>query len=216
MHTLLIADNQAITRLGIASLVKQLDIPYQLIDCSTKEKLGIALRDFPEALVVLDYTLFNYVGIDDLLVMTERYKDAHWLLFSDELSPDFLQKALICAPNMSVVMKDASQEELQMAIQHVLRKQRFVCNYVSNLLLTFKTTSEPAQYSPLTETEKTILKEIALGNTTKDIAAKKFISFHTVNTHRKNIFRKLGVNNVHEATKYAMRAGIIDVAEYCI
>jgi len=55
-----------------------------------------------------------------------------------------------------------------------------------------------------------------LGYTTKEIAAKKFISFHTVNTHRKNIFRKLGINNLHEATKYAMRAGIIDMAEYCI
>ena len=42
------------------------------------------------------------------------------------------------------------------------------------------------------------------------------MSFHTINSHRKNIFRKLGVNNVHEATKYAMRAGIVDLAEYYI
>ena len=42
------------------------------------------------------------------------------------------------------------------------------------------------------------------------------LSFHTINSHRKNIFRKLGVNNVHEATKYAMRAGIVDLAEYYI
>lgn len=54
----------------------------------------------------------------------------------------------------------------------------------------------------LTKTETEILKDIALGMTTKEIAEKRFSSFHTVNTHRKNIF-KLGVNNVHEATKYA-------------
>ncbi len=59
-------------------------------------------------------------------------------------------------------------------------------------------------------------KEIALGKTTKEIAAEKNLSFHTINSHRKNIFRKLGVNNVHEATKYAMRAGIVDLAEYYI
>ena len=52
--------------------------------------------------------------------------------------------------------------------------------------------------------------------TTKEIAVKRFSSFHTVNTHRKNIFRKLGVNNVHEATKYALRAGLVDSAEYYI
>ena len=51
--------------------------------------------------------------------------------------------------------------------------------------------------------ETEILKDIALGMTTKEIAEKRISSFHTINTHRKNIFRKLGVNNAHEATKYA-------------
>lgn len=75
--------------------------------------------------------------------------------------------------------------------------------------------SMPSVHS-LTPTEQAVLREIALGRTTREIAADRYVSFHTVITHRKNIFRKLGVNNVHEATKYAMRAGIIDVAEYCI
>ena len=68
----------------------------------------------------------------------------------------------------------------------------------------------------LTVTEQEILKEIAMGKTTKEIAAKRFVSSHTIMTHRKNIFRKLNVNNIHEATKYAMRAGIVDMAEYYI
>ena len=68
----------------------------------------------------------------------------------------------------------------------------------------------------LTKTETEILKDIALGMTTKEIAEKRFSSFHTVNTHRKNIFRKLNVNNVHEATKYALRAGLVDTGEYYI
>ena len=68
----------------------------------------------------------------------------------------------------------------------------------------------------LTKTETEVLKDIALGLTTKEIASKRFSSFHTINTHRKNIFRKLGVNNAHEATKYALRAGLVDSAEYYI
>ena len=68
----------------------------------------------------------------------------------------------------------------------------------------------------LTKTEMEVLRDIALGLTTKEIAEKRFSSFHTVNTHRKNIFRKLNVNNVHEATKYALRAGMVDAAEYYI
>jgi len=68
----------------------------------------------------------------------------------------------------------------------------------------------------LTQTEQEILKDMALGKTTKEIAVKRFVSVHTIMTHRKNIFRKIEVNNVHEATKYAMRAGIVDMAEYYI
>lgn len=59
-------------------------------------------------------------------------------------------------------------------------------------------------------------QDIAMGLTTREIADKRFSSFHTVNTHRKNIFRKLGVNTIHEATKYALRAGLIDASDYYI
>ena len=68
----------------------------------------------------------------------------------------------------------------------------------------------------LTATEKEILKEIAMGKTTREIATLRFVSVHTIMTHRKNIFRKLEVNNVHEATKFAMRSGLVDMAEYYI
>lgn len=114
-------------------------------------------------------------------------------------------------------MKDNSKEEIMSALQCASRKQRYI---FSNLLLsgTASSAASPATVDDhlLTQTEKNILKEIALGKTTKEIAAEKNLSFHTINSHRKNIFRKLGVNNVHEATKYAMRAGIVDLAEYYI
>lgn len=81
------------------------------------------------------------------------------------------------------------------------------------LLTPMQTTQEENRLTP-TETE--ILRDIALGLTTREIAEKRYSSFHTVNTHRKNIFRKIGVNNVHEATRYALRAGLVDSAEYYI
>jgi DNA-binding NarL/FixJ family response regulator len=75
---------------------------------------------------------------------------------------------------------------------------------------------EEAQPALLTQTETEILKSIAQGKTTKDIAAQRFSSVHTITTHRKNIFRKLGINTAHEATKYALRAGLIDASEFYI
>ena len=112
-------------------------------------------------------------------------------------------------------MKECTKEEIEAALQYTIRSERFICNRITNLLLSKKTTAEK-QEKVLTGTEQEILKLIALGKTTKEIASERISSMHTIITHRKNIFRKLAVNNVHEATKYALRAGIIDSAEYYI
>ena len=68
----------------------------------------------------------------------------------------------------------------------------------------------------LTETEIEILKLTAQGKSVKEIAYDRNSSYHTINTHKRNIFRKLGINTSYEATRYAMRAGLVDLVEYYI
>jgi DNA-binding NarL/FixJ family response regulator len=75
---------------------------------------------------------------------------------------------------------------------------------------------EEAHPSILTDTETEIVKAIAQGKTTKEIAEERFSSVHTITTHRKNIFRKLKVNTAHEVIKYALRAGLVDSSEFYI
>ena len=219
MREFIIADNQDISKAGMMFLLSKQKEVSLLLEADNKAELIQQLRLYPQAVIILDYTLFNFAGADELIVLQERFKEADWILFSDELSLNFLRQVLFSSMAFGVVMKDNSKEEIMTAIQCATRKQRYICNHVSNLLLSG--TSSPLAASSmddhlLTQTEKNILKEIALGKTTKEIAAEKNLSFHTINSHRKNIFRKLGVNNVHEATKYAMRAGIVDLAEYYI
>ena len=68
----------------------------------------------------------------------------------------------------------------------------------------------------MTVSEIEIVKMIANGLTTKEIASKRNISHHTVNTHRKNIFRKLEVTNASELIILAIKSGWIDNIEYYI
>ena len=210
MREFIIADNQDISKAGMMFLLSKQKEVTLLLEADNKAELIQQLRLHPQAVIVLDYTLFNFAGTDELIVLQERFKEADWILFSDELSLNFLRQVLFSSMAFGVVMKDNSKEEITTAIQCATRKQRYICNHVSNLLLSGA--SSPLAASSiddhlLTQTKKNILKEIA---------AEKNLSFHTINSHRKNIFRKLGVNNVHEATKYAMRAGIVDLAEYYI
>lgn len=220
MREYIIADNQDITKAGMMFLLNRQKEVGLILEADSKAELVKELRLHPQAVVILDYTLLDFTGADELIVLQERFKESDWLLFSDELSTGFLRQVLFSSMAFGVVMKDSSKEEIMTALQCASRKERFICNHVSNLLLSANASPTPAVVVEvdrlLTPTEKVILKEIALGKTTKEIAAEKNLSFHTINSHRKNIFRKLGVNNVHEATKYAMRAGIVDLAEYYI
>ena len=219
MREFIIADNQDITKAGMMFLLSKQKDTALLLEADNKGELVQQLRLHPQAVVILDYTLFDFSGADELIVLHERFKEADWLLFSDELSVEFLRQVLFSSMSFGVVLKDNSKEEILSALQCASRKERFICNHVSNLLLSGSSVA-PARPVPkddlLTPAERSILKEIALGKTTKEIAAERNLSFHTVNSHRKNIFRKLGVNNAHEATKYAMKAGIVDLVEYYI
>ena len=200
-------------------LIRQKDTAF-LLGADNKAELIQQLRLHPGAVVILDYTSFDFVSSDELIVLHERFKEADWLLFSDELSIGFLRQVLFSSMSFGVVLKDNSKEEILTALQCASRKERFICNHVSNLLLSGNSQTSllhPIQQNDLlTPAERSILKEIALGKTTKEIAVERNLSFHTINSHRKNIFRKLGVNNAHEATKYAMKAGIVDLVEYYI
>lgn len=212
MSYIVLADPQDITRAGLMYLCEKLSVDYQ--QAPDKTELIEQLKAHGDAVVLLDYTLFDINDIDELEILHERFPLTQWILFSFELSTDFVRRAITVSQQFSVLLKDSPLSEIRQCIQYALNRQRYICQRMTEILL-----APPVQSTDemlLTKTETEILKDIALGMTTKEIADKRFSSFHTVNTHRKNIFRKLGVNNVHEATKYALRAGLVDSAEYYI
>ena len=214
MKNIIIADNQDITQAGMAYVLSKRDnISCQV--ARNKSELILLLNDCPEAVVILDYTLFDISSESDLLNIGQRFPLAHLILWSEELSVDFIRHLVNASNRISVLMKDAKMAEIEQCLDYVLQGQRFLCQHATNMILA-PTTLVDKEIVALTKTETEILKEIALGTTTREIAEKRFSSFHTVNTHRKNIFRKLGVNNVHEAIRYAMRSGLVDAAEYYI
>lgn len=215
MRTLVIADNQDITKAGILYLIDKMPKVGLVTEAADKKELLRLLVCYPDAVVLLDYTLFDLNSADELIILQERFERISWILFSEELSEDFIRRIIFSSETFSIVLKDSFLEEIRMAIFSAFRSQRFICNRINNLLSDRKTGLQK-EHPVLTSTETEILKSIALGKTTKEIAAERFSSIHTITTHRKNIFRKIEVNNLHEATRYALRAGIIDSAEYYI
>lgn len=215
MKNIILADNQDITCIGMEFLLRQFSKDISIEYTINKTEIISCLKEHPFSLVILDYTFSNFGSVDELLILNQRFENAHWLLFSEDLSGDFLRRILFSSNAFSVVLKTSELDEINTALKHGLRNERYICGKVANLLISNRTIHDNVK-EVLTVKEKEILKEIALGKTTKEVAAGQNLSFHTINTHRKNIFRKLDVNNIQEAIKYAVRAGIIDVADYYI
>lgn len=217
MRNIILADNQDISNAGWHFLFQNITEDKVIQEVTEKKGLISLLIASPNSLVILDYTLFDFESVNELLILQARFEMVDWILFSDELSDEFLRTLLYNTQSFSVLMKDSSKEEIYSALKEALRGNRYICNHVSNILLDNSRNSQNQSLrNLLTTTEQEILKEMALGKTTKEIASHRHVSVHTIMTHRKNIFRKIEVNNVHEATKYAMRAGIVDMAEYYI
>ena len=218
MRNLILADTQDITRAGIRYLIgsEKKDI-VGILNCDNKASLISLLTNNTDALIVLDYTLFDFTSTTELQILYDRYPNTSWMLFSDELSDNFLRFIQTNDLPFSLVLKSDSSHEIVKGLESIFKNKSFYSLRMTNHLKTLNRQQVigTTEHS-LTLTEKEILKEIAFGKTTKEIAADRNLSFHTIITHRKNIFRKLEVNNVHEATKYAMKAGIVDVTEYYI
>ena len=213
MRNYIIADNQELTGFALQSLLKrdEENTVYRAVD---KAGLVALLKEHENAVVLLDYTLFDFADEDQLLIVAERFNLSDWILISDELTPQFMRRVVYSSHQFSVVFKDGPLSEIREAIQSVEQHTRFLSQRVLETIITQQ--QEEETQSILTTTETEIVKAIAQGKTTKEIAAERFSSIHTVTTHRKNIFRKLGINTAHEAVKYALRAGLIDPSEFYI
>lgn len=212
MAKYILADNRELTRFALENLIRQKE--GMVYKTSNKAGLVELLKEHENAIVLLDYTLFDFVDVDQLLIVSERFALAQWILISEDLTPAFLRRVVYSSHQFSIVFKDEPLSSVREALQAASNHKRFFSQKALETIISQQ--EEEERPSILTETEIEIVKAIAQGKTTKVIAEERFSSIHTINTHRKNIFRKLKINTAHEVVKYALRAGLIDSSEFYI
>lgn len=215
MRELVIADKQDITRLGIQHLANDLSSIRLITFAKSKASLKSLLLKYPHGVIVLDYSNFDFIDFDDLLLFTRDFPLTNWILFSDTWSDDFLKKAVLDVEIFSIVLKSSSLFEIKKTLEVTLTGKIHLCKEIITRKRSFSSVNAKID-KLLTQSEKEVLKEIASGKTTKLIALERNLSIHTIMTHRKNIFKKLEINNVHDAIRYAIKTGIITRDDYSI
>lgn len=217
MKQIIIADNQDLTYNGWVHLLTSISTSLSVIRVKNKKELLQILQQQSIDIVMLDYSMFDFEHMNELLFLEEKHKLTQWLIAADDLSDDFMRQVLMQTLRISILTKHDTEAEMLTTLRSLFSGVRYISSPMANMLLSnLKKTEKQVQISILTNTEIEILKDISNGKTTKEIAGKRHVSTHTVMTHRKNIFRKIEVNNIHEATKYALRHGIVDMTEYYI
>ena len=196
MRAFILADNQELTRFALEGLIRSRG-ESNIFRASDKAGLVELLKEHENAVVLLDYTMFDFADEDQLLIVAERFALSQWILISDELTTQFLRRVVYSSHQFSIVFKDGPLRDVRDALDAVSRLNRHISQRALEVIIN-QQQEEEEQHSILTETEKEIVKAIAQGKTTKEIASERFSSVHTITTHRKNIFRKLGVNTAHE------------------
>lgn len=167
-------------------------------------------------LLITDFSLFDYDSIADLQHIKLQYPNLAILILTNSIGKtEFTELSKIGIKN--IVYKTAERDEIFLAVDAAFRGKKYFAEEILDMIIEMgENKSVHEEPTHLTSSEIEIVRLIAAGITTKEIATLKNISFHTVNTHRKNIFRKMGVSNASELIMHAIKAGWIDNIEYFI
>lgn len=174
-----------------------------------KSALERAEQLYPDV-IVMDIGLPDADGVDLSREMLKRWPDFRVVILSAVTDQEHLDQAVEAGVSGYILKVNAS-EDLVRAIRAVKRNETFLSPEVSAVLLTgykrLRDTRRLENESALSERELQVLKLIAEGRNTKEIASELSLSIKTVETHRARLMSKLGLHNVAELTKYAIRMG---------
>lgn len=157
-------------------------------------------------LLITDYNLPDDDGLSLVRKVKRKYPDLKILVLSMHDEGHLVKEILKEGINGYVLKKD-SHNELINAIQAIKNDKIYLSSDINSILM--KGLHGEGEQKLLTDREREILKLISQEYTNKDIAEELFISERTVETHRKNIFRKTGTNNMVGLIKYAYANNLI-------
>ena len=155
--------------------------------------------------LVLDLRLPNGSSVETIRKLRERHPETEIVVLTMEESPAFAQQALDAGAS-GFVLKDKADEELPMAIRRAARGEEYISPRLAASLAALRKAVTGDGLSPR-ETE--VLRLIALGHTSAEIAQKLNLSRRTVETHRARIHRKLGLDTRAQLVSYALGRHLI-------
>lgn len=172
------------------------------------------VRNTRPDLVLLDLSLPRMSGISVMKEIKREMPKTRILALTIHESDQFVLEAFEAGTN-GYCIKDASREELMVAIDSVLQGNPYISPGISDqvidgYLVSQQDTREESAWDSVTPREREVLKLLAEGYTNKEIGDLLHISIKTVEKHRSNIINKLDLHNVAQLTLFAVEKGLVE------
>jgi DNA-binding NarL/FixJ family response regulator len=200
-----LADDQDLVRAGLRSLLNGMPDVRVLAEVRNGQELLDLLEHVHPDVVITD---LNMPGVDGIAAVTQihaRYPQLRVIVVSMRDDAEAMKRA-VAAGACGYVRKDAPDFELEMALRSVVATGSYFGSDVAARLLE---PTEPTVEDLLTERQVEILKLLATGRSSKEIAFELGLSSKTVDVHRTRIMERLGVRDVASLTLYAVRRGLV-------
>jgi DNA-binding NarL/FixJ family response regulator len=212
---ILIVDDHEVVRDGLKNILLSLNNMAIAGEAANGEDAISMYDSLKPDLVIMDISMPGMNGIEATRIIKENDPDAKILILTMHDNQEYLNQ-IIRSGAKGFVLKNTDKEELLDAVKTVSGGENFFSKDISKLIIenyirSAKETDKNEGYKevPLTKREIEILKYIAEGNSNQEIANRLYISYNTVDTHRKNIMHKLSIKNTAGLVRYAIEKGLI-------
>jgi DNA-binding NarL/FixJ family response regulator len=205
-----LADDHALVRAGMRSLLGGMALVEVVGEAASgEEALVLAERERPDV-VLMDIAMKGMSGLDAAARMREQNPGVRVIILSMHAGEEYVLQALR-AGAIGYLLKDAATGELELALRSVMRGESWFSPAVSRQVVegyVQRVGGEPAA-DVLTARQREVLKLVAGGKSTKEIAFDLNLSVKTVETHRAQIMERLGIRDVAGLVRYALKTGLV-------
>ena len=208
----LIADDHALVRAGIRALVEKIEGVTVIAEAGTGSEAMKLIDEHRPGLVLLDITMPDGSGFDVLQHVSKSDAEIRVIVLTVHEAGEYAIRALREGA-AGFLPKSAASAELEQAIHTVLKGETYISPETSRkTLLEYSSgVTKRDQYKTLSPRQKEVLRLIAEGRTTKQIAQVLKISVKTVETHRAQLMERLDIHDVAGLVRYAILIGLIEV-----
>ncbi|MEL6625288.1 MAG: response regulator transcription factor [Bacteroidota bacterium] len=166
------------------------------------------MRDDPPQIILMDLRMKGMDGLEATKIIKQEFPDCRVIILTGNKERANVRHS-ISAKVDGYMLKESVGDEIQHAIEEIMNGNKYFSPSIQGILFDIATSSDDSPNYELTKRELEILKSVVGGKTSSEIGEELFISENTVNTHRRNIHKKLGVNNVAELISKVNNEGLL-------